>query len=500
MFEATKVGRKVNKELWKAEVPALRTQLLAAQRIARHKGIPIIVLVAGMEGAGKGEVVNRLSEWLDTRNLQVHAYWDETDEERERPRAWRFWRTMPAAGEIAVLFSGWYLCPLEQRVLGDWDDAELERELRRIREFERMLIADGALIVKFWYHYSEKEQRKRLKKLSRDDRSRWKMLPTKTNFSRRYRQFEHTADVLIRRTDIGSAPWYIIEAHDARYRDLTTGHTLLRAINTRLDEGAGEVESEDDRHYHAPPPLDSPGAQVTIIDKLDLSQSLERDEYRSELARLQAELNQLAWEAYKRKRSTVLVFEGIDAAGKGGAIRRITRAVDARLYRVISIAAPSDEEKAHHYLWRFWRHIPRAGRMTVFDRSWYGRVLVERVEGFTPRKRWRRAYLEINDFEEQLSDAGVILVKFWLQISSEEQLDRFKAREETPYKQHKITDEDWRNREKWDEYKHAVNEMLIRTNTEHAPWQLIAGNDKPFARIEVLKQVCDALHANVVKD
>jgi polyphosphate:AMP phosphotransferase len=495
MFEATKVGRTISKATWKEEVPELRTQLLEVQRLARHKEIPIYVIVAGMEGAGKGEVVNRLNEWLDTRNVQVHAYWDETDEERERPRSWRFWRSMPAAGEIAVLFSGWYLCPLEQRVLGDWGDAKLEQELRRIREFERMLIADGALIVKFWYHYSETDQRKRLKKLSRDDRSRWKMLPTKHNFSRHYQAFEHTADLLIRRTDIGSAPWYIIEATDRRYRDLTTGHTLLRAITTRLEEGT--VEPEEDPHYHAPKPVDGPGAHVTIIDKLDLSQSLERSAYRKSLDQLQNELNDLAWTAYKRKRSTVLVFEGVDAGGKGGAIRRITRAVDARLYRVISTAAPTDEEKAHHYLWRFWRHIPRAGRITVFDRSWYGRVLVERVENFTPRRRWRRAYLEINDFEEQLTDAGVILVKFWLQISKEEQLERFKAREETPYKQHKITEEDWRNREKWDDYMQAVNEMLIRTSTEHSPWHLVPANDKPFARVEVLKTMTDALRAAI---
>jgi polyphosphate:AMP phosphotransferase len=495
MFEATKVGRKVSKEAWKAAIPELRTRLLQVQTEARDRGVPIVILVAGMDGSGKGEVVNRLNEWLDTRNVQVNAYWDETDEERERPRAWRFWRSMPGAGEIAILFGGWYLCPLEQRVLGDWGDAHLERELRRIREFERMLLADGCLIVKFWYHYAEKEQRKRLKRLSRDDRSRWRTVPAKTNFSEHYQTFEHTADLLLRRTDIGTAPWYIIEATDERYRDLTTGQTLLRSIETRLREGGMAVD--EDEHYHAPTPIDEATAQVTIIDKLDLDQQLVRGEYRVQLPRLQAELNELTWEAYKAKRSTVLVFEGVDAAGKGGAIRRVTGAVDARLYRVISIAAPTDEEKAHHYLWRFWRQIPRAGRMIVFDRSWYGRVLVERIEGFTPHKRWRRAYLEINDFEEQLVDSGAVLLKFWLQISKEEQLARFKAREDTPYKQHKITEEDWRNREKWDEYKQAVNEMLIRTSTEHAPWKLIPGNDKPFARVEVLKTVCEALRATI---
>jgi polyphosphate:AMP phosphotransferase len=498
MFEAAKIGRSIDKAHWLEAIPDLRTQLLEVQREARDQNLPIVVLIAGMEGAGKGEVVNRLNQWLDTRNVQVHAFWDETDEERERPRAWRFWRTMPAAGDIAILFGGWYLSPLEQRVLGHWDDADLERELRRIREFERMLIADGYLVVKFWYHYSEKQQRKRLKELSRDDRSRWKMLPKKSQLAEHYQTFEHAADLVVRRTDIGSAPWYIVEAWDERYRDLTTGQTLLRAVRTRLKEGRiREDDDEDNEQFPALASLEDPNAQITIIDKLDMQQSLEREVYRSELKRLQDELNELIWNAYKAKCSTVIVMEGVDAGGKGGAIRRVTRAVDARLFRVISIAAPTDEEKAHHYLWRFWRQIPRAGRMTVFDRSWYGRVLVERVEGFTPHARWRRAYLEINDFEEQLVENNVIMIKFWLQISKEEQLARFKAREDTAYKRHKITDEDWRNREKWDEYKQAVNEMLIRTSTEHAPWTLVSGNDKLFARVEVLKTVAAAMRGKL---
>lgn len=495
MFEAAKIGRNIDKAHWRDAIPDLRTQLLEAQFEAREKGLPIVVLIAGMEGAGKGEVVNRLNEWLDTGNVQVHAFWDETDEERERPRAWRFWRTMPAAGEIAILFGGWYLSPLEQRVLGHWEDANLEQELRRIREFERMLIADGYLVVKFWYHYSEKQQRRRLKQLSRDDRSRWKMLPRKSKLTEHYTTFEHAADLIVRRTDIGSAPWYIVEATDERYRDLTTGRTLLRVVRARLNEGV--VRDEDDEQLPAPEPLEDPNARITIIDKLDMHQRLEREVYREELQRLQAELNELTWAAYKAKCSTVVVMEGVDAGGKGGAIRRVTQAVDARLYRVISIAAPTDEEKAHHYLWRFWRQIPRAGRMTVFDRSWYGRVLVERVEGFTQHARWRRGYLEINDFEEQLVENDVVVVKFWLQISKDEQLARFKAREDTAYKRHKITEEDWRNRERWDEYKQAVNEMLIRTSTEYAPWTLVAGNDKLLARIEVLKTVAAAMRSKL---
>jgi len=488
MFEVAKVGRKVDKQTFKNEEPDLRTRLLEAQIGIEEEQLRVVVIVAGMEGAGKGEVVNRLNEWLDTRGVQVHAFWEPSDEERERPRFWRFWRSMPPKGEISVMFGGWYQEPIEQRFLDDFrdfDDSVLERELRRIREHERMLVEDGVLLVKFWYHFSEDVQRKRLKKLSRNDRSHWKMLPEKkSGLAEHYKQYEHVADQVIRRTDIGRAPWHVIEAADERYRDLTTGRTLLQILEQRLGGTKPEHEPEDE-HVDSDLP-DAPEARITLLDTLDLSQSLKRDEYRHSLKALQDELNNLTWAAYKQRRSTVMVFEGVDAGGKGGAIRRLTQAMDARLYRTISIAAPTDEEQAHHYLWRFWRQIPRAGYMTLFDRSWYGRVLVERVEGLTRPARWRRAYMEINDFEDQLCEHGIIVVKFWLQISKDEQLARFQAREHTAYKRYKITDEDWRNRERWDEYRVAVNEMLERTSTERAPWTLIAGNDKRYARVRVL--------------
>ncbi len=491
MFEATKVGRSVSKQDYKEQQEELRTQLLEVQRALRHTNIPVIVLVSGVEAAGKGEVINRLNEWLDTRGVQTFAFWNESDEERERPRYWRFWRAMPPRGEISILFGGWYQTPIEHRFRGQCSDAELDGELNRIVDFERMLVQDGALIVKFWFHMSESDQKARLKELSRDDRSRWKMLPEKSKFSEHYAAFEQVAERVILHTDRGSAPWYLIEAGDRRYRDLTVGKTLLHAIRSRL----AEHEATEANGTPTSPELpESDSAQITLLDQLDLDLALPHEDYKSELKRLQAELNELAWNAYNKQRSTVLVFEGMDAGGKGGAIRRITQAVDARLYRSIPVAAPTDEEKAHHYLWRFWRHIPRAGLMTIYDRSWYGRVLVERVEGFAGASEWRRAYSEINRFEEQLVDSGIVLVKFWIQISQDEQLKRFKDREEVPYKRYKITEDDWRNREKWPQYKEAVNEMIVHTSTRHAGWTLVEGNDKPYARIKVLRTVCDALN------
>jgi len=490
MFEATKVGRTVSKEDFKGQQEELRTLLLEAQRELRETNIPVVVLVSGVEGAGKGEVVNRLNEWLDTRGVQTFAFWDETDEERARPRYWRFWRTLPPRGDITILFGGWYSAPIEHRFQGHCTDAELDAELNRIVEFERMLIQDGALIVKFWFHMSEENQKACLNALSRDDRSRWKMMPQKAKFSEHYRVFEQVAERVVQHTDQGISPWHLVEAEDPRYRDLTVGKTLLHAIRTRLNNPG----VPDQGTTTASPDMPSGAqAQITVLDKLDLSKSLPTPKYKTRMAELQKEINELAWHAYNAKRSTVLMFEGVDAGGKGGAIRRITSAIDARLYRAIPVAAPTDEEKAHHYLWRFWRQVPRAGYITIYDRSWYGRVLVERVEGYASDTEWRRAYSEINRFEEQLVGSGIVLLKFWIHIDQDEQLKRFQDREETAYKRYKITADDWRNREKWPAYKEAVNEMVARTSTQHAPWTLVEGNDKPYARVKVMRTICESL-------
>ena len=467
------------------------------QRELLQTDIPVIILIAGVEGAGKGEVVNRLNEWLDARGVRTFAFWDETDEDRQRPPYWRFWNALPARGNLAILFGGWYQTQIEHRFQELCNDAELDAELSRIVDFERMLINDGALIVKFWFHLSETEQKNRLKELSRDDRSRWKMLPKKGKFQEHYQEYERIAERVIRHTDRGISPWYLIEAEDRRYRDLTTGKTLLQAIKVRLSQPLAMEPPPTSGHPELP---DISSARITLLDQLDMAVSLDRQAYKSELKALQAELNDLAWKAHQKKRSLVVVLEGVDAGGKGGAIRRFTNAIDARLYRAIPIAAPSDEEKAHHYLWRFWRHIPRAGYITVYDRSWYGRVLVERVEGFATDAEWRRAYAEINLFEEQLAQSGTILLKFWLQVSQEEQLRRFEDREKVPYKRFKITDEDWRNREKWPEYKAAVNEMVVHTSTEYATWTLVEGDDKPYARVKVLRTLRDKLKAELAQN
>ncbi|MDD3518904.1 MAG: polyphosphate:AMP phosphotransferase [Chromatiales bacterium] len=493
MFEAAELGRTVSKEDYKTQIAELRAQLLAVQQQLRDSNVPVIVIIAGVDAAGKGEVVNRLNEWLDTRGIETHAYWDSTDEEKERPPYWRYWRNLPARGIIGIHFGAWYSHAIDMRFDEIWDEGRLDAELSRIKDLEQMLTADDALILKFWFHLPRDVQKKRLAALEKDPRSRWHAAPQLSRKPKHYKQFLAVSERVIRETDSGHAPWFMIEATDRRYRDLTVGRTVLEAIRARLQHV--EQHGGNGLSSHAPSLPQTPTAQVTVLDHVKLAGLDERGDYKERMQTYQGRLNELVWETYTQKRSCVMVFEGWDAAGKGGAIRRITNSIDARLYRVFPVAAPTDEERAHHYLWRFWRHLPRAGRLTIYDRSWYGRVLVERVEGFAAEHHWRRAYHEINEFEQQLAEHGIVLLKFWLHISKEEQLRRFRERERVAYKQHKITDEDWRNRERWGDYKAAVNEMVIRTSTEYAPWYLIPGEDKRVGRLEVIKTVCERLEA-----
>lgn len=499
MFEAAELGRTVNKKEFKNQLPQLRAELLQTQFALSKTNTPVIIIVSGVDAAGRGDVVNALNEWLDPRGLETTSLESLTDEERERPYYWRFWRRLPARGRIGIFFGGWYVDPITQAAYQQIDAAQLDKLLTQIRRFENMLVEDGALILKFWLHLSKAEQRKRLKKIEKDPNARRTVSDRDWKHADLYDQFAKTAEHAIRYTDSGVAPWTLVEATDWRYRDLTVAgtvaETLSKHVKACLAKSAptqSETSNVNDKVTEAAPST-TKIATTTVLDKVDLNQEVRNKEYNESLAIYQGKLHRLAWAAHHKQRSTIIVFEGWDAAGKGGAIRRITQAMDARLYQVISTAAPTDEERARHYLWRFWRHIPRAGRVTIYDRSWYGRVLVERVEKFAKEAEWKRAYLEINNFEEQLAAHGSVIIKFWLHIDKDEQLRRFEEREQIVYKQHKITQEDWRNRERWDDYALAINEMVARTSTEFAPWTLVAGNDKRFARLQVLKTICERL-------
>ena len=490
MFESAEVGHKIAKSQYRKQEPLLRAALLKAQyELLADASFPVLIIIGGVDGAGKGETVNLLNEWMDPRHIITRAFGAPTDEEEQRPPMWRFWRALPPKGRIGVLFGSWYTEPIVRRAMGKGSAASLARSVEEIRHLERMLVAEGTLLLKFWFHLSKPAQKKRLEALHDNPDTRWRVTDTDWERFERYDRFRKVSELALRETSTGDAPWSIVEGSDANYRYLTVGTQLLEALQGRL-----AVRAPKARVAAAPvhPPLDA----HNVLNALDYGRALTRKVYRKKLEAYQGRLNALTRARGFRDKSLIVVFEGQDAAGKGSSIRRITGALDARHYQVIPIAAPTQEERAQPYLWRFWRHVPLNGRVTIFDRSWYGRVLVERVEKFCAEPDWMRAYHEINAFEEQLVRNGAVVVKFWLAITEEEQLRRFNERKAIAFKNFKITEEDWRNREKWPEYERAVCDMVERCSTDAASWHVIPANDKLFARIEILKTLCRSLERN----
>jgi polyphosphate kinase 2 (PPK2 family) len=530
MFRTAELGKTLPKEDYHKTVEVLRSQLLAVQQRLRAAPFPVIIVFGGVDGAGKSETINLLNEWMDPRWLITRAYGAPSDEMAERPEYWRYWRDLPPRGRIGMFLSCWYSRPILDRVHGRASEAEFDEDLERIVAFERDLADDDALIIKFWMHLGKEAQKERLAALEKNPLTRWRVTQTDWDHWHMYDGFVAAAEQVIMRTSTGWAQWHIVEGYDKRYRSVTVGNLVLESTLKHLEEveirrrlaseikerreqasarivtrpvdgvtpsGEPAVEPAGSDDAEAPEQAVIRLPRVTILSRLDMTQAVDKKDYGKKLEAAQGTLNQNCRKAKELGVSTILVFEGWDAAGKGGIIRRMTAALDARDFQVIPIAAPTDEESAHHYLWRFWRHLSRAGRVTIFDRSWYGRVLVERVEGFAGEPEWRRAYSEIRDFEEQLVGHGIVLCKFWIHVSKDEQLRRFEERRDTPYKRWKLTDEDWRNRERWEDYELAVNDMVERTSTRRAPWTLVEGNDKRFARLKVLSTVNERLTAGL---
>lgn len=492
MFEAAEVGSHLTKSAYKDEVERLRPRLLAAQRTMATSGYSAVVLISGAEGAGKDDVLDLLHAWMDTRGIEMHAMWETSDEEAARPPFWRFWRVLPPYGKTAVFFGSWYTAPIVDRVYGRSDDVEFERSLSRIRGFERMLAAEHVVLIKLWLHLSKAQEKTRLKTIRSDPKERWRISRQAWDFFKHHDAFRGVSQWALEHTNTGDAPWTIIESADWRYRNIAVASTILR----RMEEAQAAADARRSRRKRPRPALAKP-PDVNVINQLDLTLALPRKTYERELKIWQGKLAKLSRKVQDSERGVVVVFEGADAGGKGGAIRRVTGSINARLFKVFAVAAPTDEELARPYLWRFWRQVPRHGRFAIFDRSWYGRVLVERIEGFCSTVDWKRAYAEINDFEAQLSESGIIVIKFWLAIGQQEQLRRFKDRETTPYKQYKLTEEDWRNRKKWNAYEAAACDMIECTSTEHSPWTLVEANDKLWARIKVLKTVVARLKSEL---
>ncbi len=488
MLEKTDLDKSLPRKAYKAAFEPLQFELAALQRQAFEAGVPVVIVFEGWEAAGKGTCINRLVEPLDPRGFRVHAIAAPSEDERLRPFLWRFATRLPRKGRLAIFDCSWY-----GRVLRDQADGlDRRRDCEAILQFERQLTDDGVALVKFWLHISKKEQARRFKKIAADKALAWKLGPAERRENRRYGERLRTVDEVIELTSTAQAPWTVVEATDERYarmKVLETVDAVLRQAIARTRAGGAAARRPMKPERRRVTREESP------LDRVDLGQRLTRQAYTRERDRLQRRLCRIEHEMYARRVPAAIVYEGWDAAGKGGNIKRLTRELDPRGYEVLPFAAPTREELDHHYLWRFWKEVPKAGHLTIFDRSWYGRVLVERVEGFCTEAEWRRAYDEINEFERSLADAGTVIVKFWIHIDKHEQLRRFHERETVVHKQWKLTDEDWRNRKKWPLYHQAVDEMIRRTSTAVAPWTVIAGNDKYVARVQALRTVVAAIEA-----
>jgi polyphosphate:AMP phosphotransferase len=510
MFESAELGHTVSKSAFREALAPLREALLDVQaKLVLDKKTPVLILISGEDGAGKRETIHVLYEWMDPRYLSTLAFDAPSDEERERPPMWRYWRSLPPKGRIGVFAGSWYSDPIRLRIEGEISQQDLDARAASINRFEAMLVNEGALILKFWIHLTKAAQRERFEDLASNPLTAWRVTPWHWDRLKTYDKLHAVASHFLRMTDTAWAPWRVVEGTDERYRSLRVGQLVqaaLAAHQAKTDAATdpvvaqvpagAQVQSSAPVAANAPavPAVFSPSAQPrNVLSALDQSLCLSDAVYERELALLQGRLSVLARTPEFLGRSLVLAFEGADAAGKGGVIRRISGALDARQFQVIPVAAPTEEERAQPHLWRFWRHLPRKGQIRMFDRTWYGRVLVERIEGFCAPKDWNRAYGEINDFEQELVDAGVIVMKFWLQISQEEQLKRFERRQQVGFKRFKITQEDWRNREKWNAYQEAVCDMVERTSTPDCPWTLVEANDKNHARIKILRTLCATL-------
>ncbi|HKU17478.1 MAG TPA: hypothetical protein VJQ52_24000 [Steroidobacteraceae bacterium] len=463
-------------------VPALRDDLLEAQLATRKTAkFSVAVIVSGVSSAGRSETVNKLIEWLDPKYVTVRAFGKDNDD--RHPRMWRYWRALPTRGRIAFYFWGWYSDYLNCE-LHDSGKArhEAQRQLARIHQLEAMLRADGVRVLKVHLDLDASLQRRRLKKLRSDKLTRWRVTHEDLWQARHHKEFRKAIEKCLHASDQPAARWHVIDGSDEDYREVRVGELLRDEMRAGLEEARKSMRPRPGKPAHA---AKLPRVRI---------EKVEDDEYDEELERLQGQLALLTRrQRFRKHRGLVLAFEGMDAAGKGGAIQRITHALDVRQYQVVPVSAPTPEELSYPYLWRFWREVPERGHIAIFDRSWYGRVLVERVRGFAAAPDWRRAYAEICEFERQLAEAGLIVAKFWLQVTKGEQLQRFKARDEDPLKRFKVDPEDWKNRSFYNAYQLAAAEMISRTDQPDARWTVVPADDKKSARLHVLRVVCEAI-------
>lgn len=484
MLKNMNFAEKPEEDELKVRLKAAREKLAGQQMQLKEHKVPVLVLVEGWGTAGKGSIIGQLIQNIDPRFFKVASMDQPTEEEKRKPFLCRYFAKIPEAGKFMFLDSGWMDEVTRMRIHGEMNQKTYEQCIDSIRRFERQLTDNGYLVMKFFCHISEKEQKKRIVTLLDNIDTKWRVSENDKWQNKHYDKCLEVFGRYLEDTNTPAAPWYVIDARSRKWAELQALEILTQGIEIALQNRSLSV-----------PLLQNvfPLVKMPKLSEIALDQAIEEQEYKEELDRLQKHLKELHNRLYRKKVPVVIVYEGWDAAGKGGNIKRITEALDPRGFEVHPIASPEPHEKARHYLWRFWTRLPKTGHIAIFDRSWYGRVMVERLEGFCSENDWKRAYNEMNEFEKELHDWGAVIIKFWVQIDKDTQLERFTLRQNTPEKQWKITDEDWRNREKWDAYEMAVNEMIQKTSTTYAPWHILESVDKKYARIKALKIIIEEL-------
>ena len=485
MLEDFVKARRPEDEELAAGIKAAREALNACQMKIKEAGLPVMVIFEGWGAAGKGSVLGRVIKSIDPRFFKVQTYAAPTAEEKRYPFLYRYIRDIPEKGKFTFYDTYWMEEITDARLDGSMSDAEYEERIDSINRTERTLVDNGYLVMKFFFQIGKKEQKRRLDELLDNKDTKWRVDKSDLYENKHYDESIKVYDKYLKDTNSPTAPWYIIDAKDKKFAELQVLEFLNSGIETAL-------KNKD----LAVPILQNTFAlkKTPKLKDIELKgKTLTEEEYDKRLDELQDELRQLHYKLYRKKIPVIIAYEGWDAAGKGGNIKRITGALDPRGFEVLPIASPEPHEKARHFLWRFWTRLPKTGHIAIFDRTWYGRVMVERIEGFCSENDWQRAYNEINEFEKELTDWGAVVIKFWVQIDKRTQLKRFKERQATPEKQWKITDEDWRNREKWNQYEGAIDEMIQKTSTEFAPWYILESVDKKYARIKALEIVIDRI-------
>ncbi len=496
MLEKMDLKKTIGKDEYDSKLEVLSVEIAKLQREAKTLGIPVVVLFEGFGASGKGTLINQLIRSLDPRGFSVYTTDKATEDELLRPYFWRFATKMGEKGRITIFDRSWYRRVLQDRIDGISKSKELYNAFEEINSYEKQFTDDGTVIIKLFLHISKSEQKKRFEKLEANKSTAWRVSKADWKRHKTYDTYLKMTDEAIIKTDTSNCPWNVIEATDKKYALIK----ILEIVNANLKQAINKKNISKTQEKQVEVAAIDDSLRSSVLEGVDLSKTLTKEEYKKLLKKDQEKLFKLHNILYKKRIPLVLAFEGWDAGGKGGAIKRVTERLDPRGYQVNPTASPNDIEKKHHYLWRFWNGLPKNGHIAIFDRTWYGRVMVERIEGFCSNEEWQRAFKEINDFEGHIVKEGGIVLKFWMHIDKDEQKKRFEERQNNPDKQWKITDEDWRNRERWEDYKVAVDEMILKTSTDKAPWIIVEANSKYYARIKVLESVIAAIEKRLEEE